>query len=140
MASDIDDLVRQVEFPDDYDQASEALIELVSLDPGTGARVALKVLQDDIGDVFLRGFAFDLLYRADQAAAVELIEQSARTCEPHVFAEMLTEVAADEALAAESDEVRRAVASLRSALKARTAGDLEEISGSVDMFFEAYGR
>ncbi|MBS2533997.1 hypothetical protein KGQ20_14575 [Catenulispora sp. NF23] len=140
MTSDIDDLVRQVQLPDDYEQASEALIELVSLDPDTGARVALKVLQDGIGDVFLRGFAFDLLYRAHQAAAVDLIEQSARTCEPHVFAEMLTEVAADEALAAESDEVRRAVSALRSALKARTPGDLEEISGSVDMFFEAYGR
>lgn len=136
----MDDLVKQIAAAEDYEQASEALIELVSIDPDAGARVALKLLDADIGDVYLQGFAFNMLYRVDLPAAVAYIRQNANTCDSYILGEMLAEVASDEALLSESEEVRQAVALLRSAIKARKAGDMEEISGSVDMFYDAYGR
>jgi hypothetical protein len=47
------DLVRQVESLEDYEQVSQALMELVHLKPATDGQLALNLLRSTTGDAHL---------------------------------------------------------------------------------------
>ncbi|WP_143074258.1 hypothetical protein [Roseateles sp. YR242] len=120
MPTKIEDLVRQVECLEDYEQASQALMDVVHLEPATGGRLALNLLRSTAGDVHLRAFAFSMLYRANRAVAYEYARKNSGLCEAPVFLAMLGEVVEDVGLLNESTELQQVVADLRSAISHRT--------------------
>ena len=139
MSSNIEDLVKQVERLEDYEQASNALMEVVHREPATGERLALHLLRSKAGDVHLRAFAFSMLYRANRATAFEYVRENSSTSEPAIFGAMLGEVAEDVGLLNESAELRQMVAYLRSAISHRPDNDAEAMKLAVNDFRRVYG-
>jgi hypothetical protein len=140
LSSTIEDLVKQVERLEDYEQASQALMEVVHREPATGERLALTLLRSKAGDVHLRAFAFSMLYRANRAAAFEYARENSSTCEPAVFEAILGEVADDVGLLSESSELQLMVAYLRRAISNRPDHHLEEIRRGAHEFLRVYGN
>jgi hypothetical protein len=138
VSSNISDLVRQVELLEDYEQSSQALMDVVHLEPAVGARLALNALASSAGDVHFRAFAFNMLYRADRQAAFDFIREKAATCEPQVFGSMLAEVADDVGLLGESQDLQRIVQLLLSMVRERRKNELGVIDGCIKTFLDIY--
>ena len=140
MPSNIHDLVRQVELLDDYEQSSQALMDVVHLDPAVGARLALNALASAAGDVHFRAFAFNMLYRADRQAAFDFIRARAATCEPQVLSSMLAEVADDVGVLEESQELRRIVQLLLLVVQTRGHAEPSVPTDDVNRFLAVYAH
>lgn len=139
MPGKIEDLVRQVECMEDYEQASRALMEVVHLEPATGYQLALNIINSTAGDVYLRAFAFSMLYRANRTAAFEYAKKYSLLCETSVFLAMLGEVVEDVGLLKESTELQQFVAVLRSAISRRMDNDVDVMKRGIHEFMATYG-
>lgn len=138
MDSEVELLIKQVESLEDYEQASQALMEIVHKEPVVGLCLALNILIFNKGDVHLRAFAFSMLYRVNKSAAFHYIQEKAKTCEPKVFLAMLGEVTEDAGLLNDSLELREMIAFIREAILYRRDYDTEELRRGVRDFMIAY--
>jgi len=138
MQQDVSALIKSVENLEDYEQSSQALMELVHCDPPTGARLALVILVSARGDVHLRAFAFNMLYRADRQNAFNYMREYASSSEPQVFAAMLDEVADDAGLLTTSEELQGIVRFLSASMKERGRGTSEPAQGRIESFSSTY--
>jgi len=86
---------------EDFEQASDALMELERRDKQRAAAVSSRILQDTIGDVFYRAFAFEMLYSVALRDAVAYIEAHARTAEVYVLGAMIEAVTEDSGVVAD---------------------------------------
>lgn len=125
---------------EDYEQASQALMEIVHLEPETGWQVALNILRSNSGDEYLRAFAFNMLYRANRVAACEYAKAYSCLCETPVFLAMLEEVTEDVAVLHESTELQEVVENLRSAILHRSDKHTEQMKRGIREFTRAYGK
>lgn len=138
--SRISDLVQQVELLEDYEQSSQALLELVRMDAALGAKLALNLLLSAAGDVHLRAFAFNMLYTADRQTAFDFIRKSAASSEPQVFAAMLTEVTDDVGMLEESVELQQVVQFLLPMARSRRPAEGGSTRDAIDRFLAIYPR
>lgn len=138
MSPNISELVRQVEILDDYEQGSQALMDVVRLEPALGAQLAMNALTSAAGDVHFRAFAFSMLYRADRQAAFDFIRENAATCEPQVFSSMLSEVADDVGLLEESQDLRQIVQFLLLIIRERQQNEPGGKMNCVKNFLDIY--
>ena len=138
MLSDIENLVKKVECLEDYEQASQALMEIVRREPESGSVLAMNLLRSNAGDVHLRAFAFSMLYRANRTRAFGYIRENSQMCEPAVFLAMLSEVAEDVGLVNESSELRQMVAFLRESISYRSDRQVDVVQRGVEEFLSTY--
>lgn len=124
--------------PEDFEQASDALMELERRDKRRAAAVSLRILEEKIGDVFYRAFAFEMLYSAALGEAVDYIEEHASTAEVYVLGAMIEAVTEDSGATADQPMIRHAASLLKNALEVRPTTDLLSISEKVSRFEEAY--
>lgn len=139
MSSSVEELVKQVELLEDYEEASKALLQIVHRAPATGERLALDLLRSNAGDVHLRAFAFSMLYRANKDTAFEYVRENASTCEARVFGAMLGEIADDVGLFDDSVDLQEMVAHLRSVIFHRHDKEADVVRRGVDEFLKVYG-
>jgi hypothetical protein len=133
------DMIKQVELLEDYEQASQSLMDVVHVDPVTGGKLALNILKSNSADVYFRYFAFCMLYRANRSAAFEYITEHSSTCDSEVFGSMLCEISEDSGLYSDSCEIQKAVSQLKLALLQRSDIDIKSIGKNLHDFLEAYG-
>ena len=139
LPSNIENLIQQVELLEDYEKASQALMDVVHQRPHEGARLALNIISSGAGDIYLRSFAFSMLYRADRAKAFDCSQRGAINCESEVFAAMLMEVAEDVGHLRESQELRQIVSLLQSIIPLRRSDESISLQKSVEEFLKIYG-
>jgi hypothetical protein len=121
--------MKRVEELLDYEDVSDALLQLAHREPAVAARLASNILSAHAGDVYLRAFAVNMLYLTDRTQAFAYIRQNAATSEARVFWEMLQEVADDIGLLEASPELQEMVRFLRSVVAVRQTaiGDDEPV-------------
>lgn len=124
--------------PEDFEQASDALLELERRDKRRAAAVSSRILEDKIGDVYYRAFAFEMLYSAALGNAVDYIEEHARTAEVYVLGAMLEAVTEDAGAISDQQTIQRAAALLKQALDVRPVAEILSISEKIRRFKEAY--
>lgn len=124
--------------PEDFDEASDALLELERRDRQRAATVSRQILEGGIGDVFYRAFAFEVLYSAALGDALDYIEAHARTAEVYVLGTMIDAVAEDSNASADQQTIRRAATLLKNVLKVRPPTEIVSISEKISRFDEAY--
>ena len=124
--------------PEDFEQASDGLVELERRDKRRAAAVSSRILEDRIGDVYYRAFAFEMLYSAALGDAVDYIEEHARTAEVYVLGAMIESVTEDSGAISDRQTIQRAAALLKNALDVRPDADVLSISEKISRFEEAY--
>ncbi|GGZ02126.1 hypothetical protein ACFFTM_08450 [Pseudoduganella plicata] len=124
--------------PEDFDEASNALMELERRDKQRAAAVSLRILEGDTGDVFYRAFAFEVLYCAALDDAVSYIEAHAATAEVYVLGAMIDAMTEDSNASADQKTIQRAATLLKKALKVRSPPEIVSISEKISRFEEAY--
>jgi hypothetical protein len=136
--NDADSLAKKALEIDDFDEASVALRSLKKIDKFCARDVALKILQEGVGDAFYQAFAFDIFYSISLHEALEYVKKRAASENLYILATMLTCVAEDVGLIGEQKEILDAVAVLRHALSLRSAEDINKIQEQKKFFDEAY--
>lgn len=137
MKPNVIELVRQIEALEDYEESSEALLQLSRLSPTTASSLALRILTEQAGDVHLQAFAFYMLYRTSRDVAFQYIAENSLTCDQAILAEMVGEVTTDVGLLPESVDLAEVVQLLRSTVAVRrTEG--RAIRESSERFEQAY--
>jgi hypothetical protein len=139
LPANIEDYIRQIENIEDYELASQALMEVVRLEPATGARLALNILRSKAGDKHLRAFSFSMLYRANRAAAFEYTREYSNTCDAEVFVAILGEVAEDVGVLNDSTDLQQVVSHLRFAISNRPDRDADAMKRGINDFLRVYG-
>lgn len=124
--------------PDDFEQAADALMELERRDKRRAATVSPRILEDKIGDVFYRAFAFEVLYSAALGDAVDYIGKHASTAEVYVLGAMVEAVTDDSGAIADQQIIQRGAALLKQALDVRPVAEVLSISEKIRRFEEAY--
>jgi hypothetical protein len=114
------------------------LLALERRDRQRTAAVSRQILEDGIGDVFYRAFAFEVLYSAALGDAVDFIEAHACTAEVYVLGAMIDAVTEDSNASAERQTIQRAAMLLKDALKVRSPTEIVSISEKISRFEEAY--
>ncbi len=123
---------------EDFDEGGDALQALAKLDKARAREAALRILREQIGDVYYQAGAFDVLYGISVPDAVRYMEEAAAIVDPYILGAMLTEIAVDSGYIEHQDLVAKAVPILRRALACRTADDLSAIEASIKHFDETY--
>lgn len=123
---------------EDFDEGGDALQALAKLDKARAQEVALRILREQIGDVYYQAGAFDVLYGISAPDAVWYMEEAAAIVDPYILRAMLTEIAVDSGYIEHQDLVAKAVPILRRALACRTAEELSAIESSRKLFDDTY--
>lgn len=123
---------------EDFEDASQALLALKREDRLLAREVALKILREQIGDVYYRALAFDILYSVALNDAVAYIELNAGTESPYVVGEMIESVTEDAGALESRDEILKAVLLLRKSLKLRSSEDIRSLAAQIARFDEAF--
>jgi len=123
---------------EDFEDASSALLALKKEDKLLARDVALKILREQIGDVFYRAHAFEVLYAVALNDAVAYIASDAGTESPYVVGAMIESVTEDAGALESRDEILEAVLLLRKALVLRSSEDLGSLAAQIARFDEAY--
>ncbi|NHZ94285.1 hypothetical protein [Massilia sp. CCM 8734] len=131
-------LEKQAIVVEDFDEGGDALQALAKLDKARAREVALRILREEIGDVYYQASAFDVLYGISAPDAVRYMEAAATTVDPYILGSMLTEIAVDSGYIEHQALVAKAVPLLRRALASRTTKELSAIEASVKHFEETY--
>lgn len=137
LSEHIDALAESTLILDSFEEASDALIELKELDKSRARDVALKILNQKIGDTFYQAFAFEILYATSVNDAIAYIENKSHEESTYVLGAMLTAVAEDVGTYDQRNAVSKAISLLRQELTLRTAEELQEISEEVTWFVDS---
>lgn len=138
--NDVNEIVDKILRAEDYEESSRLLIILGGIDPHRAAQVALALLNKSVGDKYLRGFAFEMLYTDARPIAIQYMVENAASTDLHVLKSMLSAVTEDSGVEDGKDEVLRAVVKLRAALASRTTAEIAEIADTVDWFNSSFER
>ncbi|UOD29575.1 hypothetical protein INH39_30005 [Massilia violaceinigra] len=123
---------------EDFDEGGDALQALKKLDKTRAQAVALRILREQIGDVYYQAGAFDVLYGVSAPDAVRYMEEAASIVDPYILSAMLTEIAVDSGYIEHQALVAKAVPILRRALACRSMEELGAIEASIKHFDETY--
>lgn len=134
----LEDLVKEVNALEDYENASNALMQIAHRVPELGAELALKILREARGDEHFQAFAFNMLYSANRSQALIYVREHMLSAGAKVFASMLSEVAEDVGMLEESNDLKEIVAGLSEALRQRPQEQLLEFKKSVELFARTY--
>lgn len=137
-AIEVETLERRALLVDDFDQGIEAIRRLKTIDKPRAISVALRILNQGVGDVFYQAAAFRQLYEISIAEAINYILLNASTTGPYVLGSMLTSVAVDAGNPENQVHVKNAVKALRNALESRSIVDLKEIQSEREFFDETF--
>lgn len=88
-------LVGVIEDLEDLEEASEALIELSDRNKEKMIELGGNILTNGLGDVYLQGFTFKLIYNSEPNAAVGLVKDRISAIAPILLRDIMDELAND---------------------------------------------
>lgn len=124
--------------PENFKEASEALLELTRRDQQLAREVAAKILNERVVDIFYRAHAFEVLYAVALDAAIDYIESHASTESAYVLGAMIGSVTDDAGIMEGRDKILEAVSMLREAVNTRPPEELDSIAQTIARFEEVY--
>jgi hypothetical protein len=136
--SEVDVFVASALVIESFEEASNALLSLRKNHKSRAAEVALKILDQRIGDIFYHALAFEVLYSVSLNDALAYIETKAGDESAYVLGAMLEAVTEDAGAIEYRDEIFKVVSLLRKALMLRSPEDLSAIAIKMTRFEEAY--
>lgn len=136
--NEINELANQILRAEDYEESSRLLIILGEKDQLRAGQVALALLNKSIGDKYLRGFAFEMLYTYARPVAIQYIAENAISADLHILEAMLSAVTEDSGADDGKDEVLQAVRQLRQVIALRSPTEIAEIADTVDWFNSSF--
>ena len=122
----------------DFEQASNALLDLKKRHKSEAREAASKILSQHIGDVYYQALAFEVLYAVSLEDAVTYIEVKSGNVNPYLLGAMLDCVTEDAGALESRDKIEAAVSLLRAALASRSKEDLDVLSVQSGRFLGAY--
>ena len=134
----IDEMARCAVNVLDFDEGSDALKQLLKLDPIRARDASLVILKNKIGDQSYRAFAFDILYLISIPDALDYIVEYAAVEDATVIGEMLEFVTDDFGAEDAHFDLMEAASALRAYLSTRSAGDFEQLSERIAAFNEKF--
>jgi hypothetical protein len=138
-ASKTENLIHAVLHPEDYRDASSALIELKKLNPSLARDMARAVLTNESEEVHYRAFAMHILHTLSREEALRYISRRAGSEDIYVVAAMIDSVADDAVYEHEGDSIyKEAVRSLARSLKARPEVELKRVADKVSEFKKVF--
>lgn len=137
-AQNIEHFVSEILNPSDYEDASDALIELKKVDPKRAGELARAVLLNEEEEIHYRGFALGIFYDLSKEEALNYICSHAAAADIRLFDTMLETVTVDSNVMAHDPLYQKAVRCVANSMAARPKQELDEISDSVDWFKESF--
>jgi hypothetical protein len=90
----------------DYEEASEALLELSHKNPSAAENYCKHVLKNQIGDIYYMGMVVDILYGLNRNFTLEFILENVDNLSEYVLSTALSNVIVDESLVPGSKELQ----------------------------------
>jgi hypothetical protein len=88
----VDELVKEIEDLYDFEQAPYALIALEEKAPERAVRMGADIIKYDRGDQFLQAGVFDCLFRGNEQAILQAVEERKAPVEWYLIGTMLPEL------------------------------------------------
>ena len=88
----VDELVKEIEDLYDFEQAPYALIALEEKAPERAVRMGADIIKYDRGDQFLQAGVFDCLFRGNEQAILQAVEERKAPVEWYLIGAMLPEL------------------------------------------------
>lgn len=127
-------LVQVIRSLEDYDQATNALIELKYKNPSRAGELAFDILKNGEGDSHLQASAFEVLYSVDHLDSLDYISKSVNSVDLLVLRSMLECVTEDSSLVQDSGELQQAVERLKKRVKELSSDDYSVLGDTLDWF------
>lgn len=90
----------------DYEEASDALLELKHLNPPAAENYCRQTLQNEAGDVYYRAILLDTLYSLNRSFALSFVLENLDRLPDYVLAAALSNVVVDESIVPDSEDLR----------------------------------
>lgn len=103
--------------PEDLEKAADDLLSLKRTSPMDAVNVAIRVLNEHLGDEHYQAFAFDVYYSLAKDEALDWVVAHAGDASPAVVGAMLSAVAEDSGIANEVPKLKAAIAALKNETK-----------------------
>lgn len=100
------ELLSILEKLEDYEEASEALLELKSLNPLVAEDYCRRTLQNEAGDIYYRAIVLDTLYSLNRSFALSFVLENLDRLPDYVLAAALSNVVADEGIVPDAEDLR----------------------------------
>ena len=88
----VDELVKEIEDLYDFEQAPYALIALEEKAPERAVRMGADIIKYDRGDQFLQAGVFDCLFRGNEQAILQAVEERKAPVEWYLIGVMIPEL------------------------------------------------
>ena len=88
----VDELVKEIEDLYDYEQAPAALSALKQKAPNKALELGADIIRDDRGDQFLQAGVFDCLFRGNEQAILQAVEERKAPVEWYLIGVMIPEL------------------------------------------------
>jgi hypothetical protein len=88
-------LIEIIEALEDYEEVSAALTELSARDKNRMLELGNNILSKELGDKYLQGFTFSLVYGCEPKKALEIIGQKIDKVDPIMLRDIMDELATD---------------------------------------------
>jgi NDP-sugar pyrophosphorylase family protein len=131
-------LINTINQLENYEEVSEALILLKETNPEKTLSLVKDLLENSKGDVFLRCFAFDILYSLNIEDALSYAESTISEMDAYMLSTVINNVTSDSAVVEENESIRKFVALIKGHLKTQGKIDLEELLDSIKWFNTSY--
>lgn len=120
--------------PDDYDEATNTLINLKYINRELAEKLALEILEDLKGDPHFQASAFEILYSINQPAGLNFIRARLKNTNKIMFQSMIECVTEDSALLDGNLDMLETVKALKAKIETLDSTELENIKDTVDWF------
>ena len=91
---------------EDYEEASDALLELKSLNPLAAEDYCRQALEHEAGDIYYRAIVLDTLYSLNRSFALSFVLENLDRLPDYVLAAALSNVVADEGIVPDAEDLR----------------------------------
>lgn len=133
-------LIEIVRSLSDFEEVSEALLQLSNQNPSVAIDLSFNILNDGKGDVFLQAFSLDILYDLDRPKALNFIRTNCEKIELYLLGEMLSLVTMDSSFIKEDKDLCEVVGTLKRAISLREGEDMHEISENLEWFKDSFKK
>lgn len=134
------ELIKIIESLENYEEATDALIELKNINKDKTKTLSKEILYNKRGDVYFQAFAFHILYSISSTEAINFAKINLSTLPVYLLGAVVEQATEESGIIDEDEELKRFVTDLKSFLQTRKESDLTPIKESLDWFYETYGK
>jgi hypothetical protein len=132
------ELINTINQLENYEEVSEALILLKETNPGKTLLLVKDLLENSKGDVFLRCFAFDIMYSLNIEDALSYAESTISEMDAYMLSTVINNVTSDSAIVGENESISQFVALIKGQIANHEIPDHEELLDAVEWFNGSY--